>query len=682
MSGLTSVILVLGGSVAAVGEPLYDAVDCVTASGSVNDWTSSNQIFYYVDSDFASKMNDCTGHSLVIDAGCARPTCEDAFSQSEVRHVVQAAAETWNRESRGPALLYGGEVTAQDAQAACASTSMSHKPAVWVTFQPGCADANSNGVCDVGGAHAAVRSVPGDTNCLQLVVYGDQDGDPANPADLTNCPGSGIFACSINPTCSTPPKGWRAGVNYTPTPGWLGLQASLTHELGHALQLGHPFGTMSQERAVMVYDLADPPYGNEHSGWPGKRHLFIWDQDCVDDVATERSVEYVWRGYDQYAPTTGWTSVTSDSDQTQKSFLSGGHLRQGATKYYGRFDMTLAEVGYVDRGGIGTDGVVTMATSTTNVSGTYPDGMYTPPTLWAPRDVASGTGHDTRMLYVPQWTDFKDFQGTEVKTDIDNEDPPQLRYLDTDNLFSSITTGQLQACTNAFYCNAEPLRSHLPLSVAWDPVSQKSIIASVNTGRKYSAAVDPDDINDNGQISVHPGFTSSSLDTLRAGSNPKWSTTISVVYGQGNWPFVFETDSPPAVACGPSGTGPSSGGTYFNCLLAWVDRGYPGGSVLYTWFRVNGTLIQWIGAAHRRSGSFTVSGVSAAWFHGQFWMAWKSTGATHGIQYTSASTYPTGWGTVTAFSGVQWVVDPPTFLYVPDSSTLEAGLVWTRLITL
>jgi len=66
--------MVVCGGPSAVGEPLYDAADCVESSSLV-DWTSSNQIFYYVDSSFATNMNACTDHSTVVDAGCSRPTC-------------------------------------------------------------------------------------------------------------------------------------------------------------------------------------------------------------------------------------------------------------------------------------------------------------------------------------------------------------------------------------------------------------------------------------------------------------------------------------------------------------------------------------------------------------------------------------------------------------------------------
>lgn len=670
-------------------EPLYDSSDCATAN-TVNNWTSSNQIFYYVASSFAVRMNTCTSFGVVNDPGCSRPTCEPTLSQTEAGIVVQAAAETWNRESRGPALIFGGNLTASTPQAAC--DAMGQRPGIWVTFLPGCQDSNGNGVCDGPTQNAAlVRPVFNRPGCIELVVQGDADGDP----QATTGASAAIDRCSNNGPGdgSAAPYGWRVGVDYQPQIGWIGMQAALTHEFGHTLQLGHPDAQSggdtndeSMSRAIMVRKLGDPPYSE--SGWPAKRHLFIWDQDCVDDVASQRAVEYQWRGYDQ-SGWSAWTSVSSDSDQTQKSFISGGHLRysllDGSAKAYGRFDMTSYGVSYLDWGTVNSNGVLELSSFSSNIVNVYANDIYSPATIWTPRDADSGQGHDTRMLYVPRWDTFSDFvpSGSGGKADIDNEDPPQMRYLDTDDLFQTGTMGKLEACTGFSPCAAEPIRSHLPLSVAWDPVSGKSAVVSVITARQYAHATNPDDLHDNGQIRVHPGFTSSAMNTLLRGSNLENSGT-SLAAEEG-WPSSYETDSPPGVACGPSGTGPSSGGNNFNCLLAWVDRGFPGGRVRYTWFRINtslfGNFIVWFGTGYRRTGSATVSGVSAAYFDGAFWMAWKSVGPLHGVQYTSAATWPSGWGGVSTVSGVSNVVDPPTFLYVPDSSSLEAGLVWTKIIT-
>jgi hypothetical protein len=60
-------------------------------------------------------------------------------------------------------------------------------------------------------------------------------------------------------------------------------------------------------------------------------------------------------------------------------------------------------------------------------------------------------------------------------------------------------------------------------------------------------------------------------------------------------------------------------------------------------------------------------------------MAFKNTDPGHGVTWTSNSsgTSRSAWSAVADIASVGEVVDPPTFLYVPET-THETATIWTE----
>lgn len=115
----------------------------------------------------------------------------------------------------------------------------------------------------------------------------------------------------------------------------------------------------------------------------------------------------------------------------------------------------------------------------------------------------------------------------------------------------------------------------------------------------------------------------------------------------------------------------------YNCAVTWHDRGIPDGNVLYKYFRVNGSAIEWRTNSWKRSGANTEGGVAAAFFDGKLWMAWRD--PDHDIAYTSneiSNGSYSGWSTAQT-QGRSGVVDAPTWSYVSHENR-EAALTWTE----
>ena len=107
-------------------------------------------------------------------------------------------------------------------------------------------------------------------------------------------------------------------------------------------------------------------------------------------------------------------------------------------------------------------------------------------------------------------------------------------------------------------------------------------------------------------------------------------------------------------------------------MIAWVDNGVSDGTILYTYFRVDGSLISWSNTIYSMDVN-TASGISAAYFGGQMWIAYKT--LLGDIQYRSSTTTGVWFSPVSL--GRTEAIQTPTWWYVPHVSR-EALLIWTE----
>jgi hypothetical protein len=223
------------------------------------------------------------------------------------------------------------------------------------------------------------------------------------------------------------------------------------------------------------------------------------------------------------------------------------------------------------------------------------------------------------------------------------------------------------------------LSSHIPSTTAFDPVSGKTIFVHVNTATGNRSIY--------GDIWVHPGFKEPHFNytlaegfRLGAGGVPAMPASPFPTSGTCSpantcWNYSPKTDVAVGVACGDNTIH-----FPYNCLLAWQDFSVPTGRVLYTYFRVNtsgGTTVEFHPNAWARGGSQTVSSISAAYFAGKYYMAWKKTTAPARVtRNINDSTSYTGWGTPIDHTPTNHLAAPPTWLYRPG---FGGALLWTEL---
>jgi len=382
--------------------------------------------------------------------------------------------------------------------------------------------------------------------------------------------------------------------------------------------------------------------------------------DCVDDAVESgidqnhreiRELEYAWEGIDSNGDWTGVLDFSGASEYFSKGVQLGSVLRYGAGFRHGLYSPD-REI-WTDT--VGSAGDINPAAGSSFGSAELRD-LYIAPILFSPFEW-SGSNHNHRI----------NFNSTQSTT----HDPPLLKYQRSDNFFVQYGAGQYTEARSGGDVN---LRSHIPLVAAWDATSGNTVFVSVDTGRSLATQ---------GEIRVHPGFIGSYYyNKIREGSIVSDNRNAPAdSYGtHPTFAYTLKTDVTPAVACADTRATLS-----YNCLLAWQDRGIPDGKILYTYFRINlstnavvwrpGTPNVWV-----RSGSNTVSNLSAAYFEGKFWLAWKKTEAGTDVAWTNTSTY-TGWSTVVEYQ-VNWVqIRPwkadPVFTGVQRQG-VEEGVVSVR----
>lgn len=241
--------------------------------------------------------------------------------------------------------------------------------------------------------------------------------------------------------------------------------------------------------------------------------------------------------------------------------------------------------------------------------------------------------------------------------------PPEARYRRSTDMWDSSVWGRYRRCLDANCNSSENISSSVPVVSAYDPYSDTDVVVTV---------ADTDDVN-GGQIVVHPGFASVTRLNLGAELNSS-NTSMTPSSGKPLFFYSFQTDFTPGVACAPNRSEHA-----YNCVLAWNDRMRLNGRIMYTYFRVNGSnQIEWQGTAWSRAGTLTASNVSAGYFSDAFWLGWKAWTNPHKVAWTmnQGGGY-TAWTSVDTETRAS-IVDPPSFAYVADDSSIGGTMIWTE----
>ena len=670
---------------------LYDgavAADRCSTPHSATPFADAEVINVYIEADWAAERNDCTRYlpGLTMDA---------------VEGVLQEAAEVWNREASGRVFRYRGTVDVDYpmSQSCDALALQVEEPALIVFFSEGCG-VTSDGTCSPAAASMGPLSSVVDGGRCDTLGAGHQFGRievRSSAKEVGACTQSGVIKPEnqlwrLRDETPGPMNGDSSALFFASAPDPANLDSVLIHELGHAQGLGHSHeaacvaaGAGSEcthasayaalrsgaPPSVMAYGpwrdahLADHPERGETER-ELRRHLWPWDRDCAASVPDfdGRSLTALWSVYDP-SPNQFDLDQVSGFIDTSVGFSSGGRLRDLADQpVFGVFEdyeggPTWTER-YVWQAAVDDDGA--LDASTFSAASRVPR-LHQAPTL-STIEERSTTSNGARVSFHAQPT-------ATSESAILSADPPQLRY----------TRGNLDGTQRGPYdyktcsepgdvCALETLRSHVPLSQAWDPASGETIFVSVRTRDCGGAPC--------GYPTVHMGLRPGYNNRLRAGSST-WLLSGNVPPLPGAYDYTLTTEVGTAVTCGDEAlTG------FYNCLLAWVDAGSPTGDVLYTWFRaVDGQYqVLFDGSVRVLEGARSVNDLSAAFFDYRFWITWKSADPDSAGQVMHAR--KSGWtqrwlpfGQVTTLSAQ--TVDAPTWLYDPTNNAAEAALVWTEL---
>ena len=626
---------VLGMMSGANSTPLYSSCPTSDVGNNYSNFLQDDdEVNIYLEDTFATDYSFCS------------PT--DDINSWQAQTIVQASAETWNRESRGARFRYRGTRTYSTETSFCNDSSI-EEPAVFILMDRGCKTAGSTALAttDFIGASTCGRRA-------SITVWGFPSA-----------------ACTANAQCSLNgsvdlPRISDSSTNYD-------LLAMMIHEFGHVVGLDH---ASTADPAVMD---SGAPDGYSFANLQTRRHLFPYDMDCAVDVSNERESQYHWA--EHVAVWGSFLSVdNSPTRLTSKASLSGNHTRMdGSNQKWGAYQQIQSNHPCVAYDYIASyQSPFDFTYQKCDLESDWVDKLHLAPVLYAPLERSLGTGNNSRMS-------FAQYEET-MPTDFDDIDPPRWSYLRSDTRFedSGTVKGSWYVCTtSASGCtstsSSERLQTHIPVVSAWDPRSGETMFVSVETKRAQ--------VVNNGRLRIHAGMLSTTNNRIRRGS--RLTSSGQDVQSSGTYPYNLETDTIPAVAC--AGQGESDYLTDFNCILAWVDRGAPNGRILYTYFRhdTNETdRIEWQGQVRRLPGTNvnSVSGVSAMFSMNQFFLAFKTMDSSPDIKIVKrarSSSYFSGWSTINIYRGD--VQDPPAWLYsntsgggpigTPDN---DAVLFWTE----
>lgn len=630
-------IAAIGGVVASVlalvvatnsvhAAPNFLSYECIQSGTNteIPDWHrgsggTSTEIYYYIQSDFAAELTACT------------PAADNQLTEDMLRAVVDAAVAKWNLQARSISLVPAGVVAEQAFVDACTTQNMPLRPAVFVHHTPGCLE-DSNSVCTQRSGEIAADKVMCGSDVVRVTIAGDKNGWMSND----DCGGTEVID-------------WGVGLDTTQSD----LQSVLVHEFGHVLNLGHP-----NQITVGGIPISDPTNGasimkSNVSLTPYNRHLYNFEQDCGDDYGTNngRSVRYHWKGRNS---TGTWVEIHDYSGATSKGVLSGGHVRTSSGTPYTSMWLGSPDNGVpaYREGYLGVDGFISFGYQShqTDILAHHVD---ITPVVSSLLELPHGQDGNSRRLSLHRVLSRTDTQ------------PPELRFVADDDPFTSTVEDTYFECMNPYgsFCLgwSPPLRSHVPMATAWDPESGLTVFARVNSERNFTM----------GGITIHAG-TQGSSDTLGLGSMLTGTVNLpSDSYSL--WDYAGTTEVAVALACGDGGT------LTYNCMVAWQDNGIPSGHVLYTYFYVDssGSIVWRPSSAIRRSGVSSVEHLSAAYFEGRYWLAWKSSDIPARVKFVShPDTSYTSWSS-TSTAGGDYVIDPPTWISSP-TLVKEKALLWTE----
>ena len=617
-------------------EPYYSSQACEESSSSLNNWpnkpstlsgySAGDPIYYYIEDDFGKELKEC----LNDDTANTSPIrgLSDTQANDQIINVIISAAETWNIESRSSVLVYAGTLNIEDLNTGCSSLSTTKKPAIFIKIRKGCKPNPVNNACDGTPTASSTREFIGScNNTAEIALWADTNS-------FSGCNNSGVFDWKID--------GEQGTQN---------LKTTFVHEFGHILGLGHPesyLGSQVGDQSVMESTTTSDEFE-----W--NAHLFQWDKDCSDDTSTghrnkRRIIEYRYQSFDSSG--NEYSTVQSNESDITKGFISGNYMRDDMDIYGGLFldDKISTDL-------IGTSGSVSLTNRSTFSSSLdlLDPILYYQPVLMTPLE-KSGTNQDHRITY------NRSLIGTAPYI----ADPPSIDYIRSNNFFASQNSGpyRYEICANEPTCTTTfGIKSHIPFVSAWDNVSENTVFVGVDTDR--------DNFNGHGEIDVYPGFRDTNNNQLLRSPSRLSVNRTPPTDNYTDFNYTLKTDVSPAVACAPN-----RNVFDFNCILAWVDRGITDGRILYTYFRIDNNEIIWSNThgVFVRSYTKTFNNISASFFDGSFWLAWKTIG--NDISYCRTDTGETDWDDVVTKTRSK-VVDPPTWIYVPETNK-ESILVWTE----
>ncbi len=683
-----------------------DPMQCKPKETFGGVWTNFAQ---YIDTDVHVYLSDGFAETYQAHNGIG-------LTQDQARQIVQAAMETWNRESRGPVLVWGGEV----------STRLLDDYRI-------------------------------DSTCRTFALNGGPDGGPVTqPAVLVDAvalsgsAGNRMMRNSSNSYCHNFTDREGLGTIVVAQQELNQLRPTMVHEFGHVLGLAHSFGDRTDPpftgpMSVMQYSaadfetFADPPGSSYSMSRTFQGHLWPYDTDCVDDDlgdqslgsmdARRRDLRQHWQVYE---PASNDWNVEQREAMYAVSRNSGG---AGATDVEGELSYPLVMNsptsgtawlrGATDddlQAGAGSDGVVNLSSTWWALDAPFAVDSHLPITPFSIR--SWGVYAFNAAMAEPLVSEaFESVQAIDLEhLLVDDYDPPPWVVSAGYSMGDALWTNDLMACPLAGACSigteGDPVQSHAAIRTAWDPQDGDQIYASVATRDCYHGGGNDDSY----------GFANPFVQGRCGGITVYAGTVAAGVWGaltaKPSTPTAYELDVPsygvmggdmsneyklithvaPALTCGPAGEGVAAtdGGSNYNCLLAWTDHGSPDGHVLTAWFRVVADRAEWhrsvdLVQPYRRAemdflGNWyepggeqvthavqTQSDLSAAFFDNRYWIAFKSSAA--GDEET-VNLVQTDYG------GTSWyrhyvledtaAVDAPTFLWDPEDDSREVALAWTE----
>ena len=605
------------------------------SEGATNWQVSSGKIYYYVHLDFHERLRQCT--PSVVD--------NSELTSLHSNQIISDAAEQWNVELDTSALVFGGVYSDSTPCSAFA------KPAVKIEFIAGCLNIDGdNSNCD-SDKPTARFSFDDD--------YGDLGSLKCFDSQITRIQIYGRQGSSVDTECIDSSTGFVRTDNYTwnlsdsgpsDTLNNPNLVVAVTHELGHALGISHPplLPGYSSPIGCPYTNVADDNKALVSCGVSTfQRHINGYDQTCGYNNSTGvRNSQYHWQGFDSGGSVVSGVQ-TSIAVDTNKGLRSGGYLldSQQLTERYGLYSYNELNHSFV-----GVDGYFSFTSSPPYLLSSTVSSLVVSPNVFTFSEGTSPS-YRNRIGFVDGYY---------------SDEIPRHKY--ARNVLVSDIIGSFSVCADSSCSSSTAVRSHLPMSTAWDGYSNNTIYAWVQTDRNSGQ----------GLINLSAGLRPGSPNLLNKFKTNPINGWFGVTYPSDvytSWDYSGKTDFPVGVACEPDRDQRD-----YNCILAWQDRGIPDGSVLYTYFRVNSSdEIEFRpGGPVKRGASNSSSGVSAAYFGSKFWLAWKVPRAV-GIKYTSTlcGTGYTCWSNLFTATTSDEVVDPPSWFYVPDQ-THESGLIWTE----